>query len=41
MYVCVYIYIYIYVLPCATSFYPNASSIQHAEPKLIIQGVAE
>ena len=41
MRVYMYTYIYIYILPCANSFYPNASSIQHAEPKLIIQGVAE
>ena len=39
MYRCVYIYIYI--LPCAKHTYLNASSIQHAEPKLIIQDVAE
>ena len=29
------------ILPCAKSCYPNASSRQHATPKVIIQDVAE
>ena len=29
IYIYIYTYIHIYILTCATSFYPNASSIQH------------
>ena len=41
MFICIYIYIYIYILPCATSFDPNAFSRQQAKTKVIIQDVAE